>query len=830
MATGLIGALRITLGIDASDFEAGTSKARAEMRGFQRDFARMGKKWQNMGRDFSQWVTLPILAAGAGVLKMAGDFESAMIKVGISTEATADQMNTMRQMAKDLGAETIFSAKEAAEGMDQLAKAGIKTTDIIDGAAAATVNLAAAAGSELEPAAAIISDAMNQFNLKSTNLPDIVNAITGAVNESKMSFEDFVLAAGQAGGVAGSAGISFKEFAAGLAGTSSMFASGSDAGTSFKTFLQRLVPDTKKARLAMEEAGFSAYDAAGQMKPLRDIAEQLQTQFGHMSEEERAGHFKAMFGQDAIRTAIGLMKLGGEGFDEVMAKINNTNAADQAAKRMEGFNAQMEQFRGALENLAIAIGESGFLESMTGLIEKITEWLNWMSKANPEMLKWGTIIAGVAASFGPLMLIFGTFIKAVGMGLPLLMKLGPLFTGIAGVLKLVAVAAGIVVRTLIMGLLAHPVLAGAALLITGVYLAWKHWDKIVPIVQNMANGVSKWLDSLSGGAITRIKKNVHDVAETFRWMYDVVVGHSYVPDMVDEIGEHMARLKGNMVEPVKKDTESVAQAFQQLQQEVSGLLDRLFPQEARYQQFLAELMILEKGMRKMGFTADETAAAIRKLRDEYAQDRFGEDGPPAWIDDYDPERMETSFPETMIPDADKVLDEIKDSTKDKTAEMAKAWAGMARDAISSMKGMVQAFKSGDILGGIEKLLDIVVQVISAIQGIRGGAPATYNRGGGSSSPAIGFANGGDFTVGGSGGVDSQLVRFRATPGEKVRITKGERENQGGVVVYVKKGEMFDAHVERVAVPIGHQAAARGAMGGASMAARVQRRQRKGALA
>lgn len=39
----------------------------------------------------------------------------------------------------------------------------------------------------------------------------------------------------------------------------------------------------------------------------------------------------------------------------------------------------------------------------------------------------------------------------------------------------------------------------------------------------------------------------------------------------------------------------------------------------------------------------------------------------------------------------------------------------------------------------------------------------------------GFAFGGDFTVGGTGGTDSQLVAFRATPGEKVSISTPQQE-------------------------------------------------------
>lgn len=80
----------------------------------------------------------------------------------------------------------------------------------------------------------------------------------------------------QGGAVARQAGVSFEDFSGALAATASGFQSGSDAGTSMKTFLQSLVPKSAAAAGAMEDIGFSAYDASGNMKSLQDIAQNLQ--------------------------------------------------------------------------------------------------------------------------------------------------------------------------------------------------------------------------------------------------------------------------------------------------------------------------------------------------------------------------------------------------------------------------------------------------------------------------------------------------------------------------------------------------------------------------
>src|SRR3546814_10519041 len=71
-------------------------------------------------------------------------------------------------------------------------------------------------------------------------------------------------------------------------------------------------------------------------------------------------------------------------------------------------------------------------------------------------------------------------------------------------------------------------------------------------------------------------------------MYDRVVGHSYVPDMVDGIAKHMARLDAEMVKPVKKGTEMVAEAFKDLIGEVQPILDRLFPDASALRKYRSE--------------------------------------------------------------------------------------------------------------------------------------------------------------------------------------------------------------------------------------------------
>lgn len=434
----VIGALRIVLGADTAQFEKGLNEAQRSMSRAGKSMDKIGATMTKVGAGMSLAITAPLLAAGAGILKIAGDYESAMGRVQISTEASAATMEALSDQARKIGKDTVFSATEAADAMDELAKSGLDAKTILGGAAEATANLAAAAGSGLEPAAHAITDAMSQFGITTKELPALVNQVTGAVNQSKFAFDDFTFGMGQAGGVAGGLGVSFEDFNTALAGTSAMFASGSDAGTSFKTFLQRLNPATEGAATAMADLGFDAYDATGKLRPLREIAEQLRVGLSGMSEEAQNQALTKAFGSDAMRTAIGLSRQGAVGLDTLAAKIKSTDAAAQSAARMQGFNAQLQALKGSFEDLAIAIGEAGILDAVTAMVTKFGAFIEKLAALDPKLLNFVLILGGVAAAVGPVLVVLGAM--AQGIGAIMAVAAAPAMAGFMAALGGVAVA------------------------------------------------------------------------------------------------------------------------------------------------------------------------------------------------------------------------------------------------------------------------------------------------------------------------------------------------------------------------------------------------------
>ncbi|WMS42288.1 phage tail tape measure protein [Acuticoccus sp. MNP-M23] len=320
-------------------------------------------------------------------ISVAGSFEASMNRLQANLSSTTSDMAVMSKMGRQLGRDTQFSATEAANAMEMLAKNGLNFAQITGGATAASLNLAAATGSTLSDAADLATDVMANFNKTAGEMPGVADQLVGATIRSKFSFNDFVLAVGQAGGVAGQVGVELEDFVATIAATSSAFKSGSDAGTSYKTFLSRLNPESKEAAEMMEQYGLSFFNASGEMKSMEEIAQSLQDGLGDLSEEAKIDATKTIFGIDAMRTALAMSKLGAEGIREMKSEIGDVSAEEIAAARMKGWEGAVKRFRSAMEDVGISLGNT-LLPGLTALLQNLLPVLNAISlwiERNPEL-------------------------------------------------------------------------------------------------------------------------------------------------------------------------------------------------------------------------------------------------------------------------------------------------------------------------------------------------------------------------------------------------------------------------------------------------------------
>ena len=325
-----------------------------------------------------------MIGSFAGMAKEAADFNAQISTIGAVIGATSAEMAQLKGLASDLGIDPGLkvSATEAAQAIEMLGRNGLKVPDIMNGAAKATVLLANATGAEFATAADISSSAMAVFGISAADMTKAVDGITSVTTNSKMDINDYALAIAQGGGVAASSGVSFADFNTYLAGTASLFKSGSDSGTAFKTFLMRLNPQTKEATSLMKELGLMTedganafFDSKGQMKDMAEISGILNKTFAGMSEQQRLNTLTTLFGTDAYRSAYGLMQLTEEEFRQLQATMSKTDATKAAAMRMDNLSGDMEIFQGVVDSLRIQMGDE-FQPALREIYQAATSFLS----------------------------------------------------------------------------------------------------------------------------------------------------------------------------------------------------------------------------------------------------------------------------------------------------------------------------------------------------------------------------------------------------------------------------------------------------------------------
>lgn len=354
------------------------------------------------------------VSAGFGVmLKTYADFDKAMSGVQAATHETTQNMRLLREEAIRVGADTSFSAGEAAQGIEELAKAGVSTKDILGGGLSGALDLAAAGSLGVGKAAEIAATAMTQFKLEGDQIPHLADLLAAGAGKAQGSVEDLGAALNQSGLVAAATGLSIEETTGTLAAFASAGLLGSDAGTSLKTMLQRLQAPSDKAAGLMEDLGVNMYDANGAFAGMESLAGDLTHGLGQMTQAERDAAMATMFGSDAVRAANVLYSQGAEGVAKWTEAVDDAGyAAKTAAIMQDNLAGDIEKLGGAFDTVFLQAGgpANDMLRSMTQSLEDVVDWVGTLS---PEVLG----VIGVLTGF------LGAGLLVTGMVLALVPKI-----------------------------------------------------------------------------------------------------------------------------------------------------------------------------------------------------------------------------------------------------------------------------------------------------------------------------------------------------------------------------------------------------------------------
>lgn len=188
------------------------------------------------------------------MLNTARDFEDAIARVRAVANPLRGDFEALRDKAMELGRTTRYTASEVANGMEELARKGLKANDTLE-AIFPTLQLAQANVVSIADAAQISASTMRAFGKEAKDLAHINDVLSAACANSAMTLNLVGEAMKTAGPVAAVANVSLEETTALIGGLANVGMTGSDAGTGIKQIVLALTNaiTTKKGKTILDK-------------------------------------------------------------------------------------------------------------------------------------------------------------------------------------------------------------------------------------------------------------------------------------------------------------------------------------------------------------------------------------------------------------------------------------------------------------------------------------------------------------------------------------------------------------------------------------------------
>ena len=404
--------------------------------------AKGGEKLRAMG-DAMKPVSAALLAGFTLSTKKAIDFESQINTTKsllADTIPTADELNSTTQKlgesSKNWAKQYGISTASINEGMQEIIKKGFDANQTIE-AMPAILDAAKASGEDFNTVMNATTNILQQFGLSTQDTERVTNSLTFVANKTAAGFADMGAAMEYVGPVAKNVGMDLEETAAAVGLLSNNGIAGEKAGTALRGALTRLLKPSEQNAKAMEKLGFSAEEFRSGAIKLPDILDRIKKNTEGMTDAQKSALIATAFGTEA-QTAMNI--LVDQGGDALRNLANETKGAttytkDLANELSKSSKNGVERFKSSLEVLQINIGQK-LLPLLTPVIEKVNQFIDWLSKAPPAVQSLAVGIGGFLALGYPLLNFLGNGATALSILIKHAGKLEGLLQGGLGLAKL----------------------------------------------------------------------------------------------------------------------------------------------------------------------------------------------------------------------------------------------------------------------------------------------------------------------------------------------------------------------------------------------------------
>lgn len=514
-----------------------------------KDMLKFSKSVTSMGKTLTTTVATPLAGIGAAAVKTTMEFDKILSAVNALSDGGETGLVALREKALELGASTVYSASEVAEGFKFMAQAGWDTNDMLEGASG-VLDAAASSGEDLATVTNIVANTLSSFGMKASESARVADVLATAAAASTTDITQIGDAFTYAGSIAGSFNYSIEDTALALGLLANSGINASNAGTALRKIMTETNGAFSVVGDTLGEYVIQTTDANGAMIPFKETMVELRKAFSQLTDAEKSANAEAIAGKTGMAGLLAIVNASNESFNEMAEAIDNSSgkAKEMSEKMLDNLAGQIEEMSGAIESVAIVLGDR-----LTPYVSKASEKIQELAQSflDLDSSQQGEVIKSLVtlAAIGPALLIYG---KVVGSIAKMVITLGAMG-------KAIKKAGSVMVW--LKGIAALPMLKVVAIitaiaLVAGLLI--KYWQPIKGFFANIFSAIGNYLES-TGLDFENIKNTCMNVVNVLISLFK-------------ELGFIFKEVWVNLLWPLLK---GIGMGFYLMLKQVMGALDGL---------------------------------------------------------------------------------------------------------------------------------------------------------------------------------------------------------------------------------------------------------------
>lgn len=325
----------------------------------------------------------------SGTLEAGKQFDASMSNVAALSGATADELDMLRDTAKEYGESTKYSASEAADALSYMALAGWDAEQSAS-SLGGVLNLAAASNMDLAEASDMVTDYLSAFSMEAKDSAYFADLLAYAQANANTTAAGLGEAFKNSAANMNAAGQDIETTVALLSMMANQGLKGSEAGTALSAVMRDLTAKMDEGAIAIGDTSVKVMDANGNYRDLTDILKDVEAATAGMGDAEKAAALSTTFTADSIKGLNLMLNAGIDNAADFEAELRNSSGAAEEMSEIMQDNLQgdLSKLSSAFEGLQLTVFETsnGALRDLTqsvtnDLLPSITDFVKGVDGA-----------------------------------------------------------------------------------------------------------------------------------------------------------------------------------------------------------------------------------------------------------------------------------------------------------------------------------------------------------------------------------------------------------------------------------------------------------------